>query len=331
MAKRMFVTILLLVSIAWGAASTAGAGEEPLALVFRPEPGSVYLQSERLVYTITMSIGDGIPAELDDLLGQDLGFRVGIMSKVAVRQVDGGENSALDQTFLAFMGDTSMNGGLLNLALDTTDPFAAPMGMNGNLAAMVGEGCTYVADKRGRLVRIEGLEEMFDRLAERQNLTEREKQDLQKQWNENMSQSGRKGGSYPNDFIAGLFRDEPVRPGETWTSVAGLYLQGLYLTTENTYQLTARKDGIATIELKSLISSAVVDARPAANTDGPEMAISGGQRAVIEVDETTGWVLRIALEQNLLSSISMPDPESGGAVTGTLSMHGKYDLTSRRL
>jgi hypothetical protein len=98
-----------------------------------------------------------------------------------------------------------------------------------------------------------------------------------------------------NLFI--MFPDTAVRIGESWDFISNSELQGMPILIESTYILADRKDGVATINLSSIVS---VDKSRLPKEIVEQMGnlkVNSHMNGFIRIEEKTGWPVYMKLSQ----------------------------------
>jgi hypothetical protein len=104
--------------------------------------------------------------------------------------------------------------------------------------------------------------------------------------------------------MTAVFPDKPVAIGDSWSQKDTL-TTGFPAIVENTWTLTDRKDGVATINVESTFKP---------NPEGEPMKIGpvttgfrlkGSQKGIFKLDESTGWFVEGELTQKMSGEVTM--------------------------
>ncbi len=97
------------------------------------------------------------------------------------------------------------------------------------------------------------------------------------------------------------FPTDPVSIGDSWTDSTSM--AGMPISLETTYTLSGLQDGVAMIDVES-----VIGAEGATMEMGPMVMrydLSGEQTGTMEVDEATGWTIRSRAESEFSGHFSV--------------------------
>lgn len=158
-------------------------------------------------------------------------------------------------------------------------------------------------DPKGNVVNVEGIEAMMDSvMKEYENLPAEAKGGLEESFkkmfsDENMKQMlGNVGAIYP---------DKSVSIGDTWSDEVSLDVAVMSMDLKNTYTLKEQKDGRAIIAVDSTISTKEPQVFNMGAMQMKHTINSGTQSGTVEVDETSGWIMRSQIDQNMTGTIEM--------------------------
>lgn len=119
------------------------------------------------------------------------------------------------------------------------------------------------------------------------------------------------GRSVPDEYIAQqmslptenidnlfiVFPDTAVRIGESWEYVANSALQGMPITITSKYTLADRKDGIAYINLSSVVSIDKSQLTKEILDQMVNLKVTSYMNGTIQIEEKTGWPQKMKLSQ----------------------------------
>ncbi len=167
------------------------------------------------------------------------------------------------------------------LRYDSDDPDAASGTMSDvykeAFEPILNAHLTMKMDKHGKVVDIEGLDELTEELAQGQL------PDLQSNFKENM------------DYFFAVFPEDPVHVGDSWARTLSLKSQ-FPMQVETTYTLQEIKDGKAIISVTGNLS--MDEGNSVANQTGLK-SLEGTLEGEMAVDISTGWTVRGDIEQDL--------------------------------
>lgn len=189
---------------------------------------------------------------------------------------------------------------------------AAPSDMFAWLEEVKGKSFTIRLTPLGKVVEIDGADEILDTLAE----------SVQRET------AGFPGGGsqmFENIFsdeaireaiegVLNIYRLHPVGVGDAWTVVTTRSV-GMPLTSETTYTVAERKAGSLTLNM-SVVIKPNEGATAAFGPMEMEYAISGTGTGTLEVDEATGWIRSGEYTLDIDGEVSILGmPVAGGPMT----------------
>ncbi len=185
--------------------------------------------------------------------------------------------------------------------------------------AMIGQSIISTVSPRGEVVKIEGFDQLAKRIVDSQKIPAAQRAQMLKAMETGMkSQTGQTIGLAP-------FPEMPIAIGDSWTTQNSQAKVVPILLITN-YTLAAIKNGVATLNVQSKISS---------NPDSSAMEVagskvktdfSGTQSGVMRVDEITGLPQNFELHMRMVGRISINNAKMPEA-SATIPMHMK--LTTR--
>ena len=285
---------------------------DKIELRLRLEPGKAYMLRMTAAQKITQTV-QGSKQEMPQTLG--LGF------KYDVQEV-GDDGTAVIQVSYDSV-QYHVEGPMGKIDYDSSNPPPAdeihPMAQG--FAALVGEGFRMDLTPQGRATRVEGADQLLDRLADRIDVPSEALRTTLKQQME--KQFGDQALKEMIEQMMGIYPDHPVGVGDSWSKKMVVTV-GMPTVVNNTWTLKSRQDGVAFIDVQS-----TVEPNPDAGAleMGPAKVkhqLSGTQNGSIEMDEATGWVLRSTVKQQLSGELSV----EGGpqAVTVPMSLESEIRL-----
>lgn len=271
--------------------STTWAAEEKVELRFRLEEGESY----KLRVTIEQEIVRWIEGEEQEIIQT-----IGIGQTFDVKKVDADGTATIEVTFGPMA--MKMEGPQGTFEYDSEDPPDEVPLPGKALGAMVGQGFTMKITPEGRVTDLKGADKMFEAMLESLDLPEGPIKDSIVE--SLKDQFGEEALKEMMENMTALLPDKPVGIGDSWSHTIVL-TKGFPSIMENTWTLTDRKDGVATIKVKSTIKS---------NPDAPPMKmgpmtmkykLKGSQKGTVKLDEATGWFVEGEIKQEMSGEIIM--------------------------
>lgn len=116
-----------------------------------------------------------------------------------------------------------------------------------------------------------------------------------------------------------IYPDRPVAVGDSWSRRVTVS-SPVPVTVENTWTLKDRRDGTAFVEVSARIKS---DPEGPPFEVGPmkfHYALSGEQKGTLEIDESTGWLVRGKISQTISGEMRMETGPEAPAVPDSIPM-----------
>lgn len=200
------------------------------------------------------------------------------------------------------MSSSGNSGGNASYTLnyDSTKPSQnVPVAMQ-PLAALVGQSLIVTASPRGDVLKIEGIDAIVQRIiADTKDAAMRDA--MSKDLKTSME------GQSKQIFGMAIFSESPVGVGDVWNAQHTQSSVTLLLISAQ-YTLISLQNGIATLAVRSNISSNA-GAPPLGGPNNPvKLNLSGTQSGVMHVDEQSGWAQDFELNQRVAGKISMTIP-----------------------
>ena len=215
---------------------------------------------------------------------------------------------------------------------DSTKPDVATNNRGGVLfSAMIGQSFIAKVTTKGEIVELEGLNEMYQRMAEpivkwdeedakrRARMPGRtvtfapieERIESRKKYLEMHSRTGQRAIREMLGSVIVPFRREPVALGGSWQarstlSMGGSTIIGLY---DCTYNLREAKQESVLVDIGSKIG---LDDEPVPGGEGPDsprVTLTGSCQGSLEIDPSTGWLLHKNVTLNYSGEIKRPPTE----------------------
>ncbi|MHC4606954.1 MAG: DUF6263 family protein [Planctomycetota bacterium] len=303
--------LLALIAVLLAAAPLAGRQEpekqeeDTVVLRYTLEKGSVFHVRITMVQDLVQEIMG---------TGMEMKQAVGMEADMSVRDVDADGNHVADCLYTRCT--FAQKGGSIDMEYDSDDPPDTVPSQALGFAALVNSGFSMTMAPSGKIVKLEGVdrmvEKMIDTIVKEDPTTDRDSllKVMEQQFGEQamMEEMSRNWDIYPKN---------PVAVGDTWEKKITVS-KGFPMILENKYKLASFGDGVAEVEVASVISP-----NPDPGPSGPvEMKISvkGTQTGTISIDLSTGVQKKTSIKQLFSGTV-----EVGGA--GGMSIPIKADGT----
>jgi hypothetical protein len=187
---------------------------------------------------------------------------------------------------------------------DSDNPPATIPPMAIGFSALVGQSFSMVITTDGAVKDIQGVDAMLARMMEKINLPDAQmKAAIEGSLSEQFGDQALK--EMMGNMMA-IYPGKPVDIGESWTKQF-VITKGFPMVLDNTWKLKARKGGVSMIDVVTVVKS-----NPKAPpTDMTFMKLSynltGTQKGTMEVQESTGWVIRSKLNQDLTGQVEVTE------------------------
>lgn len=278
--------------------SAFARGQEPLDLSLNLEAGSGYLCVMEMSRDITQTVGghdqtlkhEVLMSWRYDVLGSNDDGDIDIKltyTRIKVKQDFGFQSSEYDSDSPPDYIEPSMKG----------------------YEAVVGSNLDIRIGRKGDVKDLRGVDSMLDKIIEDLDLPDSPARE--EMISAIRSQFGEDALRQALEQITGFYPESPVRTGDEWSSEK-LATTGFPMKVVDNYTLRYRENGVATIDLSSVISSSP-------DSEGVRMGpasifydIAGSQNGSIEVDESTGLPIRSDINMSLSGTVKasgIPDEE----------------------
>ena len=179
---------------------------------------------------------------------------------------------------------------------DTVPPAAA------GYAALVGQGFTMEISPAGRVQDLQGVDDMITHMLEELDLPEGATMDSVEQ--SFRDQFGDQALKENMENLMAIYPEEPIGIGGTWSKTVAVSV-GVPMILENRWTLTAREDGVATVDVYSTIKSNPEGAPIEIAPFEVSFDISGAQQGTMTLDEDTGLTISAHLTQTFAGQVEM--------------------------
>jgi hypothetical protein len=300
--KVMLITALLIVFFS---ATQSFAGINlPSPIVQLPQ------NQEKIQYQMRFKDGDKyyLRFVIEQKISQTVSGRqqyteqtIGLGCDLDVKSVDPNGNALERYTYKWVKLMQTAAGG--KIVYDSSDKGSPVPPVAQGFVALLDEGFSLKTTPKGRVEEVIGLQTLRDNV-ERKLPEGPMKEALKLGIKQFINEEGIKEQM---ESSLAIYPDKPVGIGDSWKRTLTL-TQGASMTLENEWTLKDRKDGISFIEVKSNLKS-----NPKAELMGMGSAkvsydLSGKQQGMIEVEESTGRLIRSRINQDISGQIKVEVP-----------------------
>jgi hypothetical protein len=269
--------------------STSSSGDQ-ISLRLALSPGDSYVIHTTALENTTQSA-----------FGQDVdsGKATEMKIRYDVESVDSDGTMAMVASYEVFK--TSTGEGETDIAFDSEDPnqdFESPEGRI--LSSMIGQELQLELSPLGEISNVHGFDSILDGMIDEIDPAMRE---LLDPFFRTLFGNQAMAEMMQNLYTA--FPEEPVGIGDSWTRSSVVSI-GVSFMIDTTFTLTARADGVATLETESIISTNA-DAEPI-DFGIFQMGYSnmnGTQSGFIQIDESNGLMKLGSLSQDFSGELQM--------------------------
>ncbi|NIP28874.1 MAG: hypothetical protein GWN67_19345 [Phycisphaerae bacterium] len=237
------------------------------------------------------------------ILGQQQGTEqtIGLGCDLDVKSVESNGNALVNYTYRwANLIQTGAGG---KVVYDSSDKGAPVPPMAQGFDALLGEGFSLKTTPQGRVEEVIGLQELRENVGKKLPegpMKEALKVGIKQFINE-------EGIKEMTESSMAIYPDKPVGIGDSWKRMITL-TQGASMTLENEWILKDRKNGVSFIDVNSNIKSNP-NAAPITMA-GAKLSydLSGKQKGQIELEESTGRIIRSRMNQDISGQIKVEVP-----------------------
>lgn len=202
-----------------------------------------------------------------------------------------------------------------------------PMGQG--FAALLGEGFALRITPKGKVEQVKDLDKMRSNI--RAKLSAGPMQEVMiKSLEKYMSEEAIKEST---ETSLAIYPEEPVGIGDSWSKTI-IMSSSAAMIMENTWTLKGRKDGVAAIEVVSVIKPNP-EAKPIdIGTMKMSYQLSGKQQGLIEMQESTGRMIHTKLNQEMSGQVTVKNTATPDAPDMVIPMKTKaiisIEMTERK-
>jgi hypothetical protein len=270
---------------------TAPGTSEKIFLQLRFEEGKTYRMRMTTQQKITQTM-QGRTMEMP----QSIGF--GLTQAVKEVKEDGTAVVQVTYDSIQFKQEGPM--GAMDYDSDNP-PETVPLMAKG-FAALVGQGFSLDMTPEGRVIRVEGADQLLARVTESIDIAvPAMRSTIETQMKQ---QFGDQALKEMMEQMMAIYPEEAVAVGDSWSRKMTV-ARGFPMIIDNNWTLKSRADGVAVVEVSSK-----VEPNPDA---GPmemggmsiQQKLRGTQNGTIEIDETSGWVVKSTLNQDFSGEMTV--------------------------
>ncbi len=287
---RAVVALLIAAGAICAAAGDARA-EDKVSLRLNLAEGKTYNLKMTAQQKISQTI-QGRKVDMDQTLGMGYSF--------AVTDVDANGAISAKVTYDSVL--FRQKGPTGTVEYDSAHPTATVNPMAKAFAAQLGQSFSLTLTPEGRITKVEGVDKLFDHVLQSMDIPAGPQRDALE--NSLKQQFGDQAMQDSMEQLTAIYPDEPVDIGDSWNRKVTMS-KGFPMQLENTWTLKSRKDGQATIDVKSKISS---NANAGPIKMGPvslKYDFSGQQQGQFVLDEATGWTVSAKTTQKLTGKVNV--------------------------
>jgi FKBP-type peptidyl-prolyl cis-trans isomerase len=220
-----------------------------------------------------------------------------------------------------------MNGPMGNLEYDSSvpgDKIADPVK---GIAAMVGQSLQLTMSPAGRVLAIQGIDAMMDKMIKAVDTPDANMRELIQ--GQMKAQFNTESIKKMTESSAAVYPDKPVAIGESWNRNAAFAAMGSpSLAMQSTYTLKDRRDGIAIIDSEAKMGGDANAPTVKVGMMDVKNELSGEMKSSLELEEATGWIRksdgRLLASGKVTTTIHRP-----AANGGDLTIEAPISITSR--
>src|SRR5260221_337299 len=212
-----------------------------------------------------------------------------------------------------------------NVEYDSANPPAQIHPTARGFAALAGQSFTMRITPTGKVIEIQGLDQMVDAILKKLDIPESPSKAVQeKAIRHEFSEEALKENM---ESMLAIYPERPVAPGEQWTRKASIS-KGLPMVMDNTFTLKGVAGDVATLDVKSKLSSNSEATPIEAGQRKLTYSLAGEQTGTMKVDRATGW-MRSAEMQQKVSGEMTTDAGSGRVAKSPMTIETTVKLESK--
>lgn len=255
---------------------------EKVQLGLNLEAGKTY----RLMTNTSQEISQTIGGQ-----SQDMTQTIGMGLKHTVESVDESGTATIDVIYEKVKYE--QNGPLGRTTYDSDDPNADVPLMAKGFAALVDNGFKMMTNNKGEITDIQGVSQMLQKMVDGLGVSGAQAAQIESSLK---MQFGDEALKQSMENTMAVYPSRPVGVGDSWTKTMEVN-SGFPIKTTNTWTVKDIKDGVVYLNVVSKVSSA--DAGMEVAGMNVKYNLSGTQGGSIEMDQTTGWIKKSNLKQDI--------------------------------
>lgn len=300
-AKKCILAVLVFVLTAciW---TTESCAAEKIDLKLRLKPGQKYgvrvITDQKISQTMQEQ-----EQKIDYLTDMGMGFEV--------LAVDADGTASVQITYQTIRA--KMSGPMGMIEYDSTEPDAA-VGEDDTEKQMIGQmfagmvGLSFVmnGNTQGKGVEVKGFKEMMQQMAEKIGADDPAENEEIKEFLKNFLSEEKVKMMGSNMALA--FPSQPVGIGDSWTDKETMSV-GFPIEIDNTYTLKESKNGVAIVDISSMMDLGENGASIEIGPMKMNMEMTGSVQGTSEINEASGWMIRSKMKMQLAGQMSIAPNE----------------------
>ncbi|OGF66666.1 MAG: hypothetical protein A2Y62_21365 [Candidatus Fischerbacteria bacterium RBG_13_37_8] len=307
--KTLFNCIVILLAV--GILISCGKGEK-IQLQLKLKEGSSY----------------EIKAGADQKISQTIqGQKMDMLQKTtmeytfAVEKVEPNGNATAKISYNSIKFEQDGPGG--KIEYDSSNPPAKIPPAAAGFAALKEGTFTVILSPEGRVVDMKGIDKMLDLVIEKLDLPDEATRIQAKENAQNFF--GEQVMKEMMESMMAIYPEKPVGVGDTWSKVV-LVSKGFPMILTNNFTLKKRKNGIATVEIKSSVQPYPEAAPMEMGPIKLKYELSGTQEGTMELEEATGWSKRATIKQNFTGTVHIEGAPQMSGMSFPMTVEGTITL-----
>ena len=162
-------------------------------------------------------------------------------------------------------------------------------------SSMLGQSFKLSMSPKGEVMKIEGIQDLVEKMSNNINVPEQMKEQMRKQMKESFNEEQIRQ-SFAQGFY--IYPDKPVKVGDSWKKSFDKTMNNMKMNQDLKYTVKEITDNGIILELDGIISSSV-------NTDStaaPKIDISGDEKGTMEMNRATGLIQKGTIDMNMKMS-----------------------------
>ena len=194
--------------------------------------------------------------------------------------------------------------------------------VNRPFAALLGQGMLLKITPEGRVTEVRNIDKIRKSIMEKFS-SEPASQQMMGTIDKLLNEQSIKEST---ESMIAIYPDEPVGIGDSWSRTLAVS-SGSPMIIANKWTLMNRKDGIAIIDVNSVMTTNPSAEPMDMGTMKVSYKLSGTQSGRMEMQESTGIIIKSTMNQDISGQIVMGDPSGQGMSDMTVPMKVKSIVT----